>query len=77
MTADKFFEIFSAEQILKSQSFDLDPDQIKSGIVSGGGDGGVDSFYVFANKKLVREDTDISVFKGQQLTLQITALPAF
>ena len=74
MAADKFFELFTAEQILKSQSFDLDADQIKSGMFGGGGDGGVDSFYLFANKKIVREDTDLSLFKGQQLSLQVVVI---
>ena len=74
MTADKFFEIFSAEQILKSRSFDLDADQIRSGIIGGGGDGGVDSLYVFVNRKLVREDTDLLTFKGQQLTIELVII---
>ena len=68
---DKFFEIFSAEQILKSLAFDLDADQIRSGLVGGGNDGGVDSIYTFANRKLIREDTDITAFKGQQLTIDV------
>lgn len=71
LNLDKFFEIFSAEQILKSRSFDLDADQIRSGIVGGGNDGGVDSFYFFVNRKLVREDTDQASFKGQQLSIEL------
>lgn len=43
----KFFEIFTAEQILKD--YDLSYDEIESGIVGDGGNGGVDSLYVFLN----------------------------
>ena len=35
-------------------------DEIESGIVGGGGDGGIDGFYVFINGELLQEDTDIS-----------------
>lgn len=54
----KYFEIFTAEQILKD--FDLSYDEIESGIVAGGGDGGIDGFYVFINGELLQEDSDIS-----------------
>src|SRR5450759_2751650 len=53
-----YFEIFSAEQILKD--FDLSYDEIESGIIGGGGDGGIDGFHVFVNGELLQEDTDIS-----------------
>ena len=70
-TDDKFFEIFSAEQILKLRGFDLDPEQIRSGVLGGGGDGGVDSFYIFANRRLVREDAVLTSFKDQQANLEV------
>ena len=54
----KYFEIFAAEQILKD--FDLSYDEIDSGIVAAGGDGGIDGFYVFVNGELLQEDTEIS-----------------
>ena len=56
-----FFELFTAEQILKD--FDPSDDDIESGIVGGSGDGGIDSLYLFLNGTLVREDTDSSFFK--------------
>jgi len=56
-----FFEVFTAEQILKD--YDLSYDEITSGIVGNGGDGGIDSIYVFVNGELLREDTDLSSFK--------------
>ena len=57
----KFFEIFTAEQILKD--YDLSYDDIESGIVGDGGDGGVDSLYVFLNGELVQDDTDTSTIR--------------
>jgi hypothetical protein len=53
-----YFEIFTAEQLLKD--YDLSYDEIESGIVAGGGDGGLDSFYAFVNGELIQEDSDFS-----------------
>src|SRR5436305_13180686 len=58
LAPSKFFEVFAAEQILKD--FDLSYDELESGIVGDGGDGGVDSLYLFLNGELVQDDTDIS-----------------
>ena len=43
----EYFEIFSAEQVLKDD--DLSYDELESGIIDGGGDGGIDSIYLFVN----------------------------
>jgi AIPR protein len=51
-----FFELFSAEQILKD--FDLSYEEIESGLVGDGGDGGIDGIYLFVNGELVQEDAD-------------------
>lgn len=56
-----YFEIFTAEQILKD--FDLSYDEIIDGIIGGGGDGGIDSAYVFINGELVLEDTELYSLK--------------
>jgi len=61
-TPDKYFEFFTSEQILKD--YDLNDEEVESGIIGNGGDGGFDSFYVFINDDLLREDTDISIFPG-------------
>jgi len=71
MKEDRFFELFSSEQILKSRGFDLDVDEIESGNMGGGLDGGVDSFYFFLNRKLVREDTDLSQVASPQANLEV------
>lgn len=51
-----FFELYTAEQILKD--YDLSYQEIESGIVGNSGDGGIDSAYVFLNGELVQEDTE-------------------
>jgi hypothetical protein len=61
LTADKYFQLFTAEQLLKH--FDLSYEEIESGNVDGGGDGGIDGLFVFVNGELVREDTDLSGLK--------------
>lgn len=57
----EFFEIFVAEQVLKD--YDLGYDEIESGIIGGGNDGGIDSIYVLVNGELAQEDFDISALK--------------
>ncbi len=66
---DEFFEEFCTEQVLKR--FDLELDELASGRVRGPGDGGIDSAFLFANRKLVREDTDPKEFDKQEVTLQL------
>ena len=76
MKVDDYFEIFAAQQVLKSCNFDQDPNEIESGIVGGSDDGGVDGFYLFANRRLIREDTDLGIFKGQQLNIEVVVVQA-
>lgn len=61
LAAPKYFELFVGEQLLKH--YDLSYDEIEPGLVDGGGDGGIDGFFVFVNGELVREDTDLSGLK--------------
>ena len=56
-----FFEMYVVEQLLKDA--DLSDEEIESGLVGDGGDGGIDGIYVFANGDLVREDFDASSLK--------------
>lgn len=51
-----FFEFFTAEQVLKD--YDLSNDEIESGLVGAGSDGGIDGIYLFVNGDLVQEDSD-------------------
>jgi hypothetical protein len=55
LPASKAFERFVAEQVLKD--FDLDNDEVISGELGGGDDGGVDSAYLFMGSKLITTET--------------------
>lgn len=61
LTEPAFLELFAAEQILKD--FDLSTDEIESGLIGDGQDGGIDGFYLFANGGLVLDDFDGSGMK--------------
>ena len=61
MPESEYFELFSAEQVLKDD--DLSYDELENGIIDGGGDGGIDSIYFFVNDVLFNEDMDISALK--------------
>lgn len=68
-----FFELFSAEQVLKD--FDLSYDEIDSGLVGDGGDGGIDAIYLFVNGELVHEDPDYSHLK-KNINLELIIIQA-
>lgn len=48
-----FFEIFTFDQVLKN--FDLTLDDLFYGKVGGRGDGGIDGFFTFVNKELLKD----------------------
>lgn len=54
---DAVFERYAAMQVLKPK--ELTTDELDEGIVDGGGDGGIDSFYVFLNGALLSPDDSI------------------
>ena len=60
-TESSLFEYFTAEQVLKA--YDLSSDEIESGLVGNGGDGGVDAIYLLVNGELVQEESDFSNLK--------------
>lgn len=51
------FEVFASDLVLRPYGLVLD--EIKSGIVGGGQDGGIDSVYVFFDDNLVAEDSEV------------------
>lgn len=53
-----YFELFAAAELLKD--YELTYDDIEYGIVGKGGDGGIDSIFVFLNGELLKEDTEIN-----------------
>lgn len=66
-----YFEFFAATQILKN--YDLSNDEILSGIIGGGNDGGCDGMYVFLNNDLLTQDQidNLNAPKGSTLSLII------
>ncbi len=61
LTESDFFERFVSDQVLKN--YDLSYDEIDSGIVDGGDDGGIDAIYLLINGDLINVDSDVSDFK--------------
>jgi hypothetical protein len=61
LTEGEYFEVFSAEQVLKDD--DLSYEELASGIIDGGGDGGIDSLYFFVNDVPFDEEMDIASYK--------------
>jgi hypothetical protein len=59
LSADKFFEVFCVDQILKD--FDLTYDNINSGIFDGANDGGIDWAYLFINRVIANVDEEIGL----------------
>ena len=57
ITESRFFEFFSASQILKG--YELSFDEIEAGLTGEGLDGGADAIYLFVNGELVKEDENI------------------
>jgi hypothetical protein len=68
LSDNTYFEIFTAEHILKN--FDLSYDEILSGQVGAGGDGGIDAMYMFVNGNLIEDDTDISSL-GRDIKIEL------
>lgn len=61
LAPSQFFELFTSEQILKDHDFSYD--EIESGLVGDGGDGGIDGYYLLVNGELVQEDPYYSYLK--------------
>jgi len=73
LDAATYFEVFTAEQVLKD--YDLSYDEIESGIVAGGGDGGIDALHAFVNGELIQEDTDVTELK-RNIQIEVVLLQA-
>jgi hypothetical protein len=59
---DEVFELFCFEQVLKFA--DLSTDEIKSGWVDGGKDGGIDGFFIFVNGHLLSDPAMLHWARG-------------
>lgn len=71
-TINDYFEFFAASQIYKT--YNLSDDEILSGIVGAGGDGGCDSIHILLNGNLVTQDQldTISTPRGSVIELLIS-----
>ncbi len=69
-----FFEFFVASQIAKE--YDLDEDEILSGLVGSGGDGGCDAVYVLYNNRLIRSDDIPDVGYSRSGTIEVVIIQA-
>ncbi len=69
----EFFEWFVMEREL--HEYDLSSEEVESGLVDGGGDGGIDGFFVFLNGTLVQEDTDYTAIR-RNVSLEVVILQA-
>lgn len=58
---DDYFEVFVAQNLLKQEALSFN--EIQSGLLGSGGDGGIDAAYVFIDGILLREDTEPADFK--------------
>lgn len=68
---NSYFEYFACSQVLKN--FNLSDDELCSGILGGGNDGGCDGIYLFLNNYLITPDQipTLSAPKGSMLNLVI------
>ncbi len=66
-----FFEFFASLQVLKN--YNLSDEEVESGVVGNGNDGGCDGIYVFLNGDLLTIDQieNLSASKGSELHLTI------
>ena len=68
---DEYFDIFTSEQVLKD--IDLSYDELESGVIDGGGDGGIDSIFFFVNNSLVDETLDTESL-GHKVPLRLVLI---
>ena len=64
-----FFGFFSTSQILKE--YDLSDQEVESGLVGGGNDGGCDAVYMFFNGTLVCEDMIDNIVASKEAKLEM------
>jgi AIPR protein len=72
------FEYYCVDQFLKR--FAVSDDELLSGLVAGGQDGGIDALYFFVNRRLVEEDTELdpkAALKVNLLVMQVKETQGF
>ena len=73
LSESEYFQLFVSEQALKDH--DLSYDEIGQGVVDGGGDGGIDGVFLFANGTLVAEPIEVADFK-RGVTIKLVFIQA-
>ncbi len=68
LSRSEFFELYSAEQVLKD--YGLSWDELEDGIVDGSDDGGVDAVYLFLNGVLVSSIEEVPA-KGKNPSIEL------
>src|SRR5690348_6626554 len=76
---DEFFEVFLAQQVMWDK--DLSWDELMAGVMGGGGDGGIDCFYVLCNGTLLSAENAAITLRGavkfELYILQAKRSPSF
>lgn len=66
---DDYFLISSVDTVLRSRG--LSNQEIESGIVEGGNDGGIDAVYIFQDGNLIEDNNPLGASERPQLALEI------
>lgn len=66
---DNPFEYYCIEQF--TRSYDLGDSQLKAGMIGGGGDGGIDAFYILANGEMIDAETEMDPKEAPEFKLLI------
>ncbi len=70
----EFFERFAAEQIMKPH--DLSDEEIDSGVLGGGNDGGCDAIYTLLDGDLMTEDVVNDISASKEATIELVIIQA-
>lgn len=70
----QYFEFFSAKNILKNLEFS--DEEIESGVIGSGNDGGCDSIYTLCNNVYITEDIVETISPGKEPTIELIIIQA-
>lgn len=70
----RYFELFASSQVLKNN--DLSDEEIESGVLGNGNDGGCDAIYTLFNDSLMTEDLVNSISSGKDATIDFIIIQA-
>jgi AIPR protein len=69
-TINSFFEFIVPSVILRDRG--LSDEELRDGVIGSGGDGGIDSLYIFVDDVLVSDDTNLNIAKhGARVDVEI------